>query len=179
MHPCTLLEKTSKCSFENQTSLTSPPPSQITIKSPSTRHRVSSHTELRWTIEVELFWISSTRLRDQSGWRQAVSETGPEVKLCRGLPLFCGNSYLPFFLHCSLCIVWSSRYSSALCDPYRWLVSVRYTHFHQCLNVESDCTACASVVKEKTLRRLKVVLTVLLHITCNQSRVLFSRNMMV
>ena len=55
----------------------------------ATLHRLSSQKELHWMIEVELSWISSPRLRDQSGWRQAVSETGPEVKLCLGLTRPC------------------------------------------------------------------------------------------
>lgn len=85
--------QTSEGSFEKQPSLAPHLHNKLPYKSlpahDATLHWISSQTELRWMIEVELSWISSARLRDQSGWRQTVSKTGPEVKLCLGLTLFC------------------------------------------------------------------------------------------
>lgn len=54
-----------------------------------TPHWISSQTERRWMIEVELYGISSARLCDQSGWRQTVSKTNSEMMLCLRLTLFC------------------------------------------------------------------------------------------
>lgn len=109
--------QTSVGSFEKQPSLAPHLHNKLPYKSlpahDATLHRISSQTELRWMIEVELSWISSARLCDQSGWRQTVSKTGPEVKLCLGLTLFCvwGKTSLPSMLH-------STKY--ALSTAYTW-----------------------------------------------------------
>lgn len=92
LHPCTLLAnfkgflwKTPFLFLPNH--LHNKLPYKSLPAHDATLHWLSSQTELRWMIEVELPWISSAHLRDQSGWRQAVSKTAPEVKLCLGLTL--------------------------------------------------------------------------------------------
>lgn len=78
LHPCSLVANF-KESFEKQ-----PPPSQRVTLQESPAH------------DATLLWMSSqallnflTRRPDQSAWRRAVSEIGPEVKPRLGLPEFC------------------------------------------------------------------------------------------
>lgn len=102
MHPCTLsanfkgfLWKTTLCCPHLHNKL----PHKSLPANKATLHWIFSQTELHWMIEVELSCISSARLRDQSEWRQAVSETGPRSE---GLPwgLLCLAAFTLQNMHC-------------------------------------------------------------------------------
>lgn len=105
VHPYILLKKLQRAPFEKQ-------PSRAPTSITNYHTKVSQHTTLHYTESLHrrssAAWLKSSSpefpqlVSDQSGWRQSVSKTPPEVKLCLGRALFSGWERLLRAAHVTL-----------------------------------------------------------------------------